>query len=79
MKRTDEQIIEILTEHEAGTPVSELYRKNGVSDASIYIRRHERVGGEAAEGAGGREREVEVASGRSDARHCLKDILGKSW
>lgn len=36
MKRTDEQIIEILTEHEAGTPVSELYRKTGVSDASIY-------------------------------------------
>lgn len=39
MKRnrfTDEQIIGILTEHEAGTPVSELCRKHGVSDASIY-------------------------------------------
>ncbi|NKQ83269.1 IS3-like element ISRle4 family transposase [Rhizobium ruizarguesonis] len=39
MKRnrfTDEQIIGILREHEAGTPVSELCRKHGVSDASIY-------------------------------------------
>ncbi|MBY5533801.1 IS3 family transposase [Rhizobium leguminosarum] len=39
MKRnrfTDEQIIGILKEHEAGTPVSELCRKHGDSDASIY-------------------------------------------
>ncbi|KQV36319.1 transposase [Rhizobium sp. Root268] len=39
MKRnrfTDEQIIGILKEHEAGTPVSELCRKHGVTDASIY-------------------------------------------
>nr|CAD6438748.1 IS3 family transposase [Rhizobium sp. Q54] len=38
MKRsrfTDEQIIGILKEHEAGMPVSELCRKHGVSDASI--------------------------------------------
>jgi putative transposase len=32
----DEQIIGILNEHEAGTPVAELCRKHGVSDASIY-------------------------------------------
>ncbi|RVG83040.1 transposase, partial [Sinorhizobium meliloti] len=39
MKRnrfTDKQIISILKEHEAGTPVSELCRKHGFSDASIY-------------------------------------------
>jgi transposase-like protein len=39
MKRnrsTDEQIIGILKAHEAGTPVSELCRKHGVSDAGIY-------------------------------------------
>ncbi len=39
MKRSrfsEEQIIGILKEHEAGIPVSELCRKHGVSDASIY-------------------------------------------
>lgn len=39
MKRkrfTEEQIIGILTEHEAGIPVADLCRKHGVSDASIY-------------------------------------------
>ncbi len=39
MKRnrfTDEQIIGILKAHEAVTPVAELCRKHGVSDASIY-------------------------------------------
>jgi putative transposase len=39
MKRkrfTEEQIVGILKEHEAGIAVSELCRKHGVSDASIY-------------------------------------------
>ena len=39
MKRnrfTEEQIIGILKEHEAGTPVSERCRNHGVSGASIY-------------------------------------------
>ena len=39
MKRkrfTEEQIVGILKEHEAGVPVTELCRKHGVSDASIY-------------------------------------------
>jgi putative transposase len=39
MKRkrfSEEQIMAILKEHEAGVPVSELCRKHGVSDASIY-------------------------------------------
>lgn len=39
MKRkrfTEEQIVGILKEHEAGVAVSELCRKHGVSDASIY-------------------------------------------
>ena len=39
MKRSrfsEEQIISILKEHEAGVTVSDLCRKHGVSDASIY-------------------------------------------
>ena len=33
---TEEQIIAILNEAEAGVPVSELCRKHGMSDASFY-------------------------------------------
>lgn len=39
MKRsrfTEEQIIAILKEQEAGVPVADLCRKHGVSNASIY-------------------------------------------
>ena len=39
MKRSrfsDAQIIGMLTEHEAGVPVSDLYREQGVSDARTY-------------------------------------------
>ena len=36
---TEQQIITILKEAEAGMPVSELCRKHGVSDASFYVWR----------------------------------------
>ena len=39
MKRsrfTEDQIIGVLQEHEAGVPVADLCRKHGVSNASIY-------------------------------------------
>jgi transposase InsO family protein len=42
MKRSrfsEEQIIGILKEHEVGVSVSDLCRKHGVSDASIYKRK----------------------------------------
>lgn len=32
----EEQIVGILNEHEAGVPFTELCRKHGVTDASIY-------------------------------------------
>ena len=35
-KYTEEQIIQVLKEGEAGTPVAELCRKYGMSDASYY-------------------------------------------
>jgi len=39
MKRsrfTEEQILGMLKEHEAGVPVADLFRKHGVSTASLY-------------------------------------------
>jgi putative transposase len=33
---SEEQIIGVLKEHRAGLPVSELYRKYGISDATFY-------------------------------------------
>jgi putative transposase len=36
---TDEQIIDILTEAEAGVPVKELCRRHGFSEASYYTWR----------------------------------------
>ncbi|VVT34311.1 hypothetical protein RHIZ404_70005 [Rhizobium sp. EC-SD404] len=58
MKRSrfsDEQIIGIWKEHEAGVSVADLCRKHGVSDASIYkwkgqVGRHGGAGGETPEG-----------------------------
>ena len=35
-KYTEEQIIGILREHEAGTKTAELCRKHGMSDATFY-------------------------------------------
>jgi len=88
MKRTrfsEEQIIAILKEHEAGVPVAELCRKHGVSDASIY-KWKARFGGMAVSGAK-RLRTLEDENSRlkrmlADAmldNAALKDLLGKKW
>lgn len=73
MKRnrfTDEQIIGILKEHEAGAPVSELCRKHGVSDASIYKWKAKFGGMDVSEAKRLKtlEDEAETAPGRCHAR-----------
>lgn len=88
MKRTrfsEEQIIAILKEHEAGIPVAELCRKHGVSDASIYKWKARFVGMEVSEAK--RLRSLEDENSRlkrmlADAmldNAALKDLLGKKW
>ena len=78
MKRSrfkEEQIIAILREQEAGRPTADVCRKHGISGGTFEVegevRGPRRVGRQAPEGAGGREREAEEASGRS--AHQLKD------
>ena len=76
MKRgrfTEEQIIAVLREQEAGVPTAEVCRKHGVSSATFYKwkAKYRRSGGvrrQAAAGAGGRERAAEADAGRCHAR-----------
>ena len=75
MKRsrfTEEQIIGILREQEAGVATAEVCRRHGVSSATFY-KWKAKFGGmdvseaPAAEGAGGRERQAETDAGGRDA------------
>ena len=88
MKRkrfSEEQIIAILKEHEAGVPVSELCRKHGVSDASIYKWKAKFGGMEVSEAKRLKQLEDENARLKrllADAmldNTALKDLLGKKW
>ena len=88
MKRsrfTEEQIIGILKEHEAGVSVIDLCRKHGVSDASIYKWKAKFGGMDVSEAK--KLRALEDENGKlkrllADAmldNVALKDLLGKKW
>jgi putative transposase len=88
MKRSrfsEEQIIGILKEHEAGVSVADLCRKHGVSDRSIYKWKAKYGGMDVSEAK--RLRTVEEENARlkrllADAmldNVALKDLLGKKW
>ena len=82
---TEEQIIGILKEHEAGVPVSDLCRKHGVSDASIYKWKARFGWMDVSEAKRLRALEDENAKLKrmlADAmldNVALKDLLGKKW
>ncbi len=88
MKRnrfTEEQIIGILKEHEAGVSVANLCRKHGVSDASIYKWKAKFGGMDVSEARRLRTLEDEntklkrlLADAMLD-NSALKDLLGKKW
>ena len=88
MKRsrfTEEQIIGILKEHDAGVAVLELCRKHGVSDASIYKWKAKFGGMDVSEANRLRSLEDENSKLKrllADAmldNVALKDLLGKKW
>ena len=88
MKRsryTEEQIIGILKEQEAGVPVAELCRKHGMSDATFYNWKSKYGGLEVSEARRLRSLEAENAKLKRLLADTmldnagLKDLLGKKW
>jgi putative transposase len=86
MKRsryTEEQIIGILKE-QAGTPVAELCRKHGMSDATFYTWKSKYGGLEVSEAKRLRALEAENAKlkrlcGRDAGRRRVEGAAGKKW
>ena len=88
MKRsrfTEDQIIGILKEHEAGVAVADLCRKHGVSNASIYKWKAKYGGMDVSEARRLKALEDEnsklkklLADTMLD-NAALKDLLGKKW
>jgi len=88
MKRTrhrEEQIIRVLKQHEAGTPVQELIRQAGVSEQTFY-RWKSRFGGMEVSDAKrlralaeeNRKRKTMGADLMLDIK-ILKDVNAKTW
>ncbi len=88
MKRsrfTEDQIIGMLKEHEAGVAVADLCRKHGVSSASLYKWKAKYGGMDVSEAKKLRALEDENSKLKrllADAmldNSALKDLLGKKW
>ena len=81
-RHTEEQIIAILKEHEAGSKTADVCRKHGVSEATFYNWKAKYGGLEVSEAKRlkaleERERSAEEAVGRRDARQCGAE--GARW
>jgi len=82
---SDEQVIGVLKEHEAGAKVDEVCRRHGVSSATFYSWR-KKYGGMAASDAK-RLRELEVENAKLKRivadqmldMSAMKELLGKHW
>lgn len=88
MKRrrfSDEQIIAVLKENEAGARVDDLCRRHGISSATFYAWRKKLGGMQASDARRLRELEAEntklkriVADQMLDMT-AMKELLGKHW
>ena len=82
---TEEQIIRILKEAEAGLKVGELCRKHGISDATYYNWKSKFGGMSVSEAQRLRALELEnsklkrlLADAHLDIA-ALKDVVGRKW
>ena len=84
-KWTDEQIIGLLQEAEAGTPVTELCRRLGVSTETFYRWRKKFGGLQVNDAKRLRQLEEEnrqlkrVVADQALNLQVLKDVVGKTW
>lgn len=82
---SEEQIIGILKEHEAGAKVADLVRQHGISEQSFYRWKSKFGGMEVSEAK--RLRELESENGRlkkllAEAeldKAMLRDVVQKKW
>lgn len=83
-KWSDAQIIGMLQEAEAGTPVTEICRRVGVSTETFY-RWRKKFGGLQVSDARRRQLEEEnrqlkrVVADQALNLQVLKDVVGKTW
>ena len=82
---SEEQIIGVLKEHEAGGRVDELCRRHGVSTATFYTWRKKYAGMEASDAKRLRELEAEnaklkrIVADQVLDMSAMKELLGKHW
>ena len=82
---SEEQIIAVLKEAEAGAKVLELCRKHGISDATFYNWKAKYAGMTVAELRRLRELEGEnaklkrIVADQALDNAALKDLLGRKW
>ncbi len=88
MKRarfTEEQIIGVLKEHEAGGRADELCRRHAISTATFYAWRKKYAGMEASDAKRLRELEAEnaklkrIVADQMLDMSAMKELLGKHW
>ena len=82
---TEEQIIRILREAEAGKPVLEVCREHGVSEQSVYRWRKKFDGMDVSEARRLRELEAEnarlkrIVAQQALDMDAIKELLRKKW
>jgi putative transposase len=82
---TEEQIIGILKEHEAGMPAQDVIRKHGIANGTFYRWKSKYGGMEVSEAK--RLRELEAENARLKKllaetmleKTALEDVLQKKW